>query len=88
MRKILILSALAAMLAGCASEPKVIYRSVEVQIPVSVPCKAPEVERPRFALDGATVSQGLYTKGAAALAEIEQRRAYEKRLEAAVAACR
>lgn len=75
-------------LVGCAVEPKTIFQTVEVQVPVPVPCKAPEVAKPKFALDAASVKQGVYSKGAAALAELKQRQAYEARLEAAVAACR
>lgn len=77
---------LAAVLAGCATE-NTIVRTVEVKVPVPVPCRIEPIERPAFAFDAVTPAYGLYEKGRALLAEREQRIAYEARLEAAITAC-
>jgi hypothetical protein len=59
-----------------------------VEVPVPLRCTARVPQRPHWPLDDpALSSKDLYTKGMAALAEIEQRRAYEARLEAALRAC-
>lgn len=80
-----------SVLSGCAAmpepEPQIIIKTVEVKIPAPVPCRIDPIPKPAFALDAAKTSQGLYLKGAAALAEINQRKAYEAKLEAAVASC-
>ncbi len=74
-------------LAGCASSPEVITRTIEVKVPVSVPCKAPAVERPQFAFDRVSKNDDVYVKGRALLVERKQRQSYEQSLEAALAAC-
>ena len=78
---------LAATITGCATEQAVVVRTVEVKVPVPVPCRIGHIERPNFAFDAVTPSNGLYEKGRALLAEREQRIAYEARLEAAITAC-
>lgn len=87
MKKTLLAMAVASALAGCAVEPQVITHAVEAKVPVPVPCKTKPVERPAFALDAVSPSDDVYTKGRAALVEIEQRKGYETKLEAANAAC-
>ncbi|MBF8720518.1 hypothetical protein [Pseudomonas guariconensis] len=86
MRTLLILSAL--VLAGCAGrvEPQIQY--VRVEVPVQVPCRAPEVAVPTWAADGLSKSDDLETKVRALLAERLQRIGYERQLVAAVQACR
>lgn len=76
-----------AMLAGCASTPEVITQTRTVEIPVGVPCRVPVIERPAWALDQVDPAADVYTKGQAALVELEQRRAYEEKQQAAIAAC-
>ncbi len=85
MRKLLILSALA--LAGCGGrvEPQVQY--VRVEVPVQIPCRAPEVAVPSWATAGLRKTDSLEVKVRALLADRRQRKGYEKELEAAVAAC-
>jgi hypothetical protein len=75
----------AVLLSACGGDQ--ILVPVEVKIPIEVPCRAPHVEKPMFALDVAKTSDKLYSKGVATIAEIEQRKAYETRLEAALKAC-
>ncbi len=80
--------ALALALPGCSSrvEPQVQY--VRVEVPVQVPCRAPEVSVPPWAAVGLRKSDSLEVKVRALLAERRQRIGYEKSLEAAVTACR
>lgn len=78
--------ALVLALAGCASAPPVV-RTERVEVPVPVPCVVARIERPAWALDELPDGAGLYLQVRAALVEIEQRRAYEAALEAAMAAC-
>lgn len=75
------------MLAGCAGRDPLV-RTVRVEVPVSVPCRAPVVPQPEWIMDQVPASAGIYQRVTAALAELEQRREYEKKLEAALAACR
>ncbi|MGV2835354.1 hypothetical protein [Pseudomonas shirazensis] len=86
MRALLIV--LALVLAGCAgrAEPETQY--VRVEVPVQVPCRAPQVAVPPWAADGLRKADGLEVKVRALLAERRQRIGYEKELSAAVAACR
>lgn len=77
----------AAALSGCFGGTTVV-RPVEVDIPIPVPCKSPEVVKPSFGLDRVKVTQGIFDKGKAALSELNERKAYETRLEAALSACR
>ncbi|MBA1200436.1 hypothetical protein G7009_01290 [Pseudomonas capeferrum] len=84
----LMLIAVAALLAGCAGqvEPEVSY--VRVEVPVQVPCRAPEVALPPWAAAGLKKSDSLEVKVRALLAERRQRIGYEKELAAAAGACR
>ncbi|MDH2187988.1 MULTISPECIES: hypothetical protein [Pseudomonas] len=77
-----------ALLAACAGrgEPQVQY--VRVEVPVQVPCRAPEVAVPPWAAAGLRKSDSLEVKVRALLAERSQRIGYEKELGASVAACR
>ncbi|WP_318010865.1 hypothetical protein [Pseudomonas sp. p1(2021b)] len=75
-------------LAGCAGkvEPQIQY--VRVEVPVQVPCRAPEVATPSWAAADLRKSDSLEVKVRALLAERRQRIGYEKQLKAAVRACR
>ncbi|KAF0256039.1 hypothetical protein GN299_05555 [Pseudomonas putida] len=77
-----------ALLAACAGrvEPRVQY--VRVEVPVQVPCRAPEVAVPPWAAAGLRKTDSLEVKVRALLAERRQRIGYEKKLEAAAEACR
>jgi len=77
--------------AGCASVEegtKVVYRTKEVKVPVEVPCKVTTPPPPiSWAMEEAKVTDSIFTKVAAALAEIEQHIAFEEELVAALKAC-
>lgn len=79
---------LALALQGCAgqTEPQVQY--VRVEVPVQVPCRAPDVAAPAWAAVGLRKSDSLEVKVRALLAERRQRIGYERLLEAASSACR
>lgn len=75
-------------LAGCSGkvEPQVQYLRVEV--PVQVPCRAPEVAIPTWAAASLRKSDSLEIKVRALLAERRQHIGYERQLLASVSACR
>ena len=79
---------LAMGLAGCAGkvEPQIQY--VRVEVPVQVPCRAPEVAVPAWAAAGLRKTDSLEVKVRALLAERRQRIGYERLLEAAANGCR
>lgn len=87
-RVLIIMAALAV--AGCGGVNTVppVGAPQEVKIPVAVPCKAPAVTIPAFAVDALSLGAGAWDQMAALRAERLQRKAYEAELEAAVGACR
>lgn len=73
---------------GCATHVEPEVRTVRVEVPVQVPCRAPDVAMPPWAAAGLRKSDSLEVKVRALLAERRQRIGYEKQLEAALGACR
>lgn len=74
------------ILAGCAGqEPEV--RIVRVEVPVLIPCRAPEVSAPAFAAAGLKKANSLEVKVRALMADRRQRIGYERELVAAVSVC-
>jgi hypothetical protein len=91
MKQILAAVACSLAIAGCAGlpaqcEPEI--KLVELRVPVAVPCSAPIPLEPAWALDNVAAGADVDRLMAAALAEIEQRRGYQKQLAAAVEGCR
>lgn len=86
MRVLLIVCAL--VLVGCVgrAEPETQY--IRVEVPVQVPCRAPDVAVPPWAADGLRKRDSLEVKVRALLAERRQRIGYERELVAANKACR
>ncbi|HHM5842428.1 TPA: hypothetical protein ACRMI9_004546 [Pseudomonas aeruginosa] len=74
-------------LAGCAGQVEPEPRTVRVEVPVAVPCRAPAVEVPAWATAGLKMSDDIQTKVRALLAERLQRIGYEAQLLAANRAC-
>ncbi|RPX06795.1 hypothetical protein IPC733_05290 [Pseudomonas aeruginosa] len=85
MRSMILIFAVA--LAGCAGRQEAEPRTVRVEVPVAVPCRAPAVEVPAWAAAGLKKSDDLQTKVRALLAERLQRVGYEAQLLAANQAC-
>jgi len=79
---------LVVALAGCAGQVEPEPRTVRVEVPVAVPCRAPAVDVPTWATASLQKGDSLQTKVRALLAELEQRKGYEVQLNAAVQACR
>ncbi|RCI64766.1 hypothetical protein DT376_44660, partial [Pseudomonas aeruginosa] len=67
MRVVLMLMMFA--LAGCAGRQEAEPRTVRVEVPVAVPCRAPAVEVPAWAAAGLRKGDDLQTKVRALLAE-------------------
>ena len=76
------------LLVGCATQAPPQVKYVRAEVPVQVPCRAPEVAVPPWAAAGLRNTDSLEVKVRALLAERRQRIGYEKLLEAAVSACR
>lgn len=74
------------LLVGCVTKPPQ-AQHVRVEVPVQVPCRAPEVAVPPWAAAGLRKTDSLEVKVRALLAERRQRIGYEKQLSAANAAC-
>lgn len=74
------------LLAGCAGQ-ELEMRTIRVEVPVQIPCKAPIVAVPALAAAGLKKADSLEVKVRALLAERRQRIGYEKELVAAVSAC-
>lgn len=76
------------LLAGCAARPEPQIQYVRVEVPVQVPCRAPEVAVPPWAAADLRKTDSLEVKVRALLAERRQRAGYEKQLLAAASACK
>ncbi|MEE1868477.1 hypothetical protein V0R60_25760 [Pseudomonas sp. 119P] len=77
-----------ALLAACAGKVEPEIRTVRVEVPVQVPCRAPGVAIPPWAASGLRKTDSLEIKVRALLAERLQRIGYEKMLVAGLASCR
>lgn len=75
------------VLAGCAAHVKPELHTVRVEVPVQVPCRAPDVAVPPWAASSLRKTDSLEVKVRALLAERMQRIGYEKQLIAAASAC-
>ncbi|WP_132842041.1 hypothetical protein [Pseudomonas putida] len=75
------------MLAGCTTKPSPLVQYVRVEVPVQVPCRAPEVSVPPWATAGLRKTDSMEVKVRALLAERRQRVGYEKQIRAAISAC-
>lgn len=77
------------LVAGCAAAipAKPIVQTVEVKIPIAVPCKVAIPEHPAWELDKTPPDAALFDLVKAAIIEVRQREAHEKLLHAAALAC-
>ncbi len=80
---------LSLLLVGCAGQAADVPEPqlVPVEVPVEVPCRTERVPRPAFAVDALRIGAPNDEQMRALRAERKQRKAYEKRLEAAIDAC-
>ncbi|KGK24805.1 lipoprotein [Pseudomonas plecoglossicida] len=75
-------------LSGCTTKPAPQVQYVRVEVPVQVPCRAPEVAALPWAAADLQKTDSLEVKVRALLAERRQRIGYERLLKAAVDSCR
>lgn len=76
------------LLTACAGKAEPEIRYVRVEVPVQVPCRAPDVAVPIWAAASLRKLDPMEVKVRALLAERRQRMGYQKLLEAALTACR
>lgn len=76
---------LCLFLAGCATHP--VVQTVEVKVPVPVPCKVPTVTKPAWDIDAVPLGSSIYRQVKALLTTNEQHLGYESKLEAVVKSC-
>lgn len=81
MKRTWVYLAVLTLIAGCQTAPQ------RVKIAVPVPCVVQLPTEPLWATDALPKGASLWEMGKAALAELEQRRAYELKLRAAAQAC-
>lgn len=74
------------LLAGCASTP-IAVKPNESRVIVAVPCNTTIPEKPQFAFDALAIGADIWSQVVALLADREQRKGYEKELEAALVEC-
>ncbi|WP_447751831.1 hypothetical protein [Pseudomonas nicosulfuronedens] len=78
---------LVVALAGCAGQVDPEQRTVRVEVPMAVPCRAPEVQVPTWASASLDKGDSQQVKVRALLALLEQWKGYEVQLLAAVHSC-
>lgn len=86
--RVLQVAIVGVLVSGCAGPPASEPQYVRVEVPVQVPCRAPEVTVPPWAAAGLRKTDSLEVKVRALLAERRQRIGYERELVAANASCR
>lgn len=93
MRKLWWVLLFVPFLTGCPKpikpdvEIRIVKEPYEVKVPVPVPCKATIPVKPVFLVDTVSKSADVLDKGTTVMKELEQRRQYERVLEAAMLAC-
>ena len=75
------------LLAGCWNTKKDDKADHVVYVPKPIPCKIDKPEKPALPYDAIKKEDSIVDKAKAALAEIERRIGYEKKLEAAIDEC-
>lgn len=85
MMKIFIAAALMIVLSGCASTRVPVV--VQVKVPVLVPCKITQIDKPVFAVDELQIGLDAWTQMRALRADRLQRKGYEEILEGAIKSC-
>jgi hypothetical protein len=74
-------------LAACAhASVEPVVQTVEIKVPVPVPCRI-HVGKPKFAADHSNLNENIDNQAKTLLVDREQRKAYERKLEAGVKGC-
>jgi hypothetical protein len=81
------LTFLALLSLTACSEPLPVFKPVAVDMPIATPCKVATPAAPASLLRQLPDNATIFDKSKSALAELDQRRAYEAQLTAALAAC-
>lgn len=74
-------------LLGCASRADPQVQHVRAEVPVQVPCRAPDVAVPSWAAAGLRKTDSLELKVRALLTERRQRAGYDRQLLASIKSC-
>lgn len=74
-------------LASCAGE-QIVYKPVQADIPVSTPCKVPDIKPPAWAMKSVQKTDTMFVKVQASLIDIQRHKAYELQLVAANNSCK
>lgn len=87
MKRLILIGAL--VLAGCATKPaQPRVETLEVKLPVSVPCAPTLPPKPAYAADAVDLGADLFALVQALLIDREQRKEREAVLEGAIDGCR
>jgi hypothetical protein len=78
---------LAILLSGCASDPVIQVKTVTVEVPVQIPCKAIVPAKPDFNFDKLGADNDVFDKTKAVLADRKLHLGYEAELLAALNSC-
>ena len=80
---------LALLISACSTTDPIIKTEIQVvEIPVPVPCKTDEPNRPVFNFDNLTEDKDIFDKVKALLADKKLHKAYEEELLAAFRSCK
>jgi hypothetical protein len=83
----LTLAVLTLLLLPACAAPETVFKPVAVDIPVAMPCRAKPPQKPVSPLAHLSKPASLFDETKAVLVELDVRKAYEDRLEAALKSC-
>ena len=87
--KAIILINLGLVLAGCTSVPQQpVIQIQKVEVPVPVACKTESPPQPNLCLPTLNGTEDIFTSVKCLLSDIEQHKAYETQLDAALRSCK
>lgn len=74
-------------LVGCKTLTVIDSRTVEVKVPIAISCKSEPIYQPPTLFGTLRKEDDIHTKTKIILAELENKIAYEKQLEASIKGC-
>lgn len=87
-RQTIFIFILILLMAGCATHDPVINTVIqEVKIPIAIPCSAIIPPSPKFNFDSIVITDNIYDKVKALLADRKIAKGYEIELSAALNSC-